>query len=183
MFAEQHRDRVRFFARRAAGHPHANFVVRFLAREELRDVRLERSERLAIAEEMRHPDEQILEERASFRRMRADEIEIARDRFDRVHLHAPRDPPQHRRAFVMRKIVPGLRAHIGQHFADRLLILGDARYLRNRLAAGRFLLLRLRIVRLRNFRRQHHPVLVLDELEQLRPASPPPAAPNRPCRC
>ena len=74
MFAEQHRDRVGFLARRAAGHPDADFVVLFLAREKLRDVRLERREGVAVAEEMRHADEQILEQRARFRRMGAEEI-------------------------------------------------------------------------------------------------------------
>ena len=44
MFAEQHRDRIGFLARRAARHPDANLVVLLLAREELRNVRLERGE-------------------------------------------------------------------------------------------------------------------------------------------
>ena len=87
---------------------------------------------------------------------------------ERVHLHAPRDSAQDRRALVMGEIVPGLRAQIREHLHDRLFILRVARFVRNRLAARRVLHLRVRLVRLRDFRRQLHPVLVLDELEQLR---------------
>ena len=117
---------------------------------------------------MRDADEQILEQRARLHRMRADEAEVLRDRLERVHLHAPRDPAQDGRAFVMGEIVPGLRAQIREHLHDRLFILRVVRFIRDRLAARRVLHLRVRLVRLRNFRRQLHPVLVADELEQLR---------------
>ena len=48
-------------------------------------------------------------------------------RFDRIDLHTPRDPAQHRRAFVMGKIVPGLRAHISQHFCQSPIRLPPSR--------------------------------------------------------
>ena len=168
VFAKEDGDGISFLARRATSHPDPDVVVLFLAREKLRDVRLEGRERFPVAEEMRHADEQILEQGAPFGRVLAKEIEILRDAFERVDLETARDPAQDGSALVVRKIVPGLGAEIGQDFADRLFVGGIVSFLRDRLAAGGFLFLHVRLFRVRDFGRQFHPPLVADELEQPR---------------
>ncbi len=117
---------------------------------------------------MRHPDEQILQERAAFRGMLAHELQILRDAFERIDLEPARNPAQHGGPFVMRKIVARLRAQMRQHLADRGLVRSLPRFLRDRLAAGRVLILDVGLVRIGKLRRQPHPRFVRHELHQLR---------------
>ena len=65
---------------------------------------------------MSHADEQILKQGARFRRMPLQKFQVLRNAIDRVHLQAPRDPPQDGRAFVMLEIMSGLVADMRQHF-------------------------------------------------------------------
>ena len=166
VFAQQHRDRVRLFAGGAAGHPDAHLILLPLAGEELRHVGRECSEGFLIAEKMRHPDEQILKERAALRGMLAQEIEIFRNAFERINLEPPRDPAQHCRAFVMAEIVARLAAQMHQHIGERALVCFRARLIRDRLAAGGVRVLHVRLLRIGKLRREFHAVLVVHELHQ-----------------
>ena len=108
MFAQENRDRVRFFASCAARDPNPQLVIAFFAGEQLRDVTLQGRERFPVSEKMSDANEQVLEQSARFSRMRAHEIHVLRDALERVHLEPPRDPAQNRRALVMFEVVAGL---------------------------------------------------------------------------
>ena len=85
--------------------------------------------------------------------MGADEIEILRNRFDRIHLEPPRDPAQDRRALVMAEVVASLRPHVEEHFAYRRFIFFVVRFVRDRLAPRCVLDFRVRLFGAGDFRR------------------------------
>ena len=76
VLAEKNCDRIRLFSGGTAGHPDSDLIFLALAREELRNACFQRGERFLIAEKMGDANEQVLEERARFRRMFPDEFEI-----------------------------------------------------------------------------------------------------------
>ncbi len=153
MLAEEDSNRIGFLSGRATGDPDPDLIVGFFAREELRNVRLERRKRLPVTKKMSHADEQILEQRAALGGMLSEEIEILRNALERVDLETARDPAQDGGAFILREIVPGLGSQIGQHFAKRLFVLGVVSFLRDRLSAGRVLILQVRLFRTGNLGR------------------------------
>ncbi len=116
---QQHRDRVRLFAGRARRHPDPHLVVRRLAGEQHRHLRLERVERFAIAEEVGDADEQVLQQRAGLAGMGAHERQVIGQGLDAADAHAPGDPAQDRRPLVVAEVAPGLRPQIGEHVAQR----------------------------------------------------------------
>ena len=90
-------------------------------------------ERLGIAKKGRHRNEEVPKERLCFIGVVAQEIEVIREVFAAGDLHAPRDAPQHGRALVFGKIVPGSNPHMGentlQQFLVDTLLVGDRRSL------------------------------------------------------
>ena len=120
---EQHRDRVGLLARGTAGHPYANGVARLLALEEPRYDMLGQSlERFRISEECRHRNQQITEQRLHLLHIVAEEREIVRQLFSSRHLGAARDPSQHRRFLVLREVVTGAAADVGENAAHVFFI-------------------------------------------------------------
>ena len=110
-----------------------------------------------------------MQQRARFISMRTQKNQIRRNIFQRVHLQAPRNSAQHRRALVMRKIMTGLRGRITQGFPKRRFIIWIVRLTRRNLSVRRSLLLgRFFFFVSRSFRRQLNSLLVLDKLYQLR---------------
>ena len=73
MLGEQHGHAVRLLTRGARRHPDAHGVGGSLVAEELRDMRFQRGERLAVAEEVGDRDEQVLQQRARLAGMGAQE--------------------------------------------------------------------------------------------------------------
>ena len=70
MLADQYSNREHLFARRAARHPNTDGVIRAASLEQLRyDSGLQRPERILIAKETGHIDQQVPEERAYLLRL------------------------------------------------------------------------------------------------------------------
>ena len=119
----QHRDRVGLLARGAARHPHADAVACLLAVEEPRYDMLGQSlERFRVSEECRHRNQQITEQRLHLLDIVAEEREIVRQLFSSRHLSAARDPSQHRRFLVLREVVTGAGADVGDNAAHIFFI-------------------------------------------------------------
>ena len=120
---EQHRDRVGLLARGTAGHPHADGVARLFALEEPRyDILGQSLERFRISEECRHRNQEITEQRLHLLDIVAEEREIVRQLFSSRHLGAARDPSQHRRFLVLREVVTGAGADVGENAAHVFFI-------------------------------------------------------------
>ena len=75
-FHEHDRNAVRFLSRGASGHPDPDRLVASLEHDVWKRMSLERFERIGIAEESRHVDQQILAERGCLRRVLAQVAEI-----------------------------------------------------------------------------------------------------------
>ena len=127
-FGKEHRVRIRLFARRAAGHPHANLLVMLLAFEDRRhDVAPDRFERVAVAKEIRHADQHVAQQVRRFLGVFVDEVPVSAQVRERVDLHATLDAPQHRRALVVMEVVAGAGAQRGEDPAQQVLgVLGGA---------------------------------------------------------
>src|SRR5205085_9781527 len=115
VLAEQHRDGVRFLSGRTTGHPNTHLVILFFPGKELRNLRFEGRKRVAVTEKMGDADQQVLEERARFDRMGANELQVFWNTLDGIDLEPARDPAQNRGAFVMADMVASLRPDIRQH--------------------------------------------------------------------
>ena len=76
MLGQEDGDRVRLLARRTRRHPDAQLVVRRLAGEQRRDLRRQRVEAVAVAEEVGDADQQVLQQRAGLARMGAHERQV-----------------------------------------------------------------------------------------------------------
>ena len=120
---EQHRDRVGLLARGTARHPYANGLARLLALEEPRhDILGQGLERFRISEECRHRDQQITEQRLHLLHIVAEEREIVRELLSSRHLGAARDPSQYGRFLVLREVVTGAAADVGENAAHVFFI-------------------------------------------------------------
>ncbi len=104
MLGQDHGDRIRLLAGRARRHPDTDLVAGRLVGKERRNLRLERVERVAIAEEVGDADQQVLEQRAGLAGMGADEIEVVRQLVDAVDAHAPGDAAQDGRPLVVAEV-------------------------------------------------------------------------------
>jgi hypothetical protein len=68
LVGQQHRQRIRFLAGGAGGHPDPHLVARLLVLEQFRnDVALDRLEGFAVAEEVGHADQHVVEQGACIR--------------------------------------------------------------------------------------------------------------------
>ena len=80
LLVKQHRDRVRFLAGGAAGHPDADLLAGTVGVERFDDLRddalLEHRERLVVAEEPRHADQQVFVERVQLARIAAQLVDV-----------------------------------------------------------------------------------------------------------
>ena len=79
-------------------------------------------ERFRISEECRHRNQQITEQRLHLLHIVAEEREIVRQLFSSRHLSAARDPSQHRRFLVLREVVTGAAADVGENAAHVFFI-------------------------------------------------------------
>ncbi len=74
-------------------------------------------ERLRVSEECRHRNQQITEQRLHLLHIVAEEREIVRQLSSSRHLGAARDPSQHCRFLVLREVVTGAGANVGENAA------------------------------------------------------------------
>ena len=119
---QQHGEGVRFFSGCARRHPHPHRVRRPLPGEKVRDVCLQRVERLTITEEIRDRDEHVLQQRPGLPGVSLQKADVACQILDPVDLHSPPDPAQNRGPLVASEIAAGPRAQKYQDLAERLLI-------------------------------------------------------------
>ena len=77
---------------------------------------------IAVAEERRHRNEQVAQQRLGLSGIVAQHLLIFLKAGALRHLHAARDPPQHRRAFVFGKVVPGAHAQMRKNVAQQVLV-------------------------------------------------------------
>ena len=100
-FAHEDRERVHLLAGGAARHPHAQGVIVRARLQQRRQRRLlERFKGFRIAEEVRHADQQLLEQKIKFVRVVLEIADIMRRLVDLVQIHPPFDAPQDRVRFV-----------------------------------------------------------------------------------
>jgi hypothetical protein len=102
---EQHRHGVRFFSRRAGRDPDTQRRLLRWFSEPPSQQCIERAKHLAVAEEGRDADQQLREQETELVRMRREQGDIVRHRFDLVDAHAPLDAADHRRGLVPPEIV------------------------------------------------------------------------------
>jgi hypothetical protein len=134
IFAQQDRDRIGFFARRAAQHPHAKLVLGALALEQPRQLALEQVEFGGIAEELRHADQQILEQMTHLLVIVPQPRHIGVDVVELEDLHAAENAAHERAALVAVEIVPG---DVSQHRGDLRDLGLDMRERRRAIGVGR----------------------------------------------
>ena len=129
VLAQEDGDRIGLLAGGAAEHPDPQLVGRPLAFEELgHDLRLEDLELLGVAEELRHADEQVVEEVLRLGRLGPQELDIAADVVLLHDLHAALDAPQEGVLLVAVEVVPGALAQDGRDPAERIGRFGEARF-------------------------------------------------------
>ena len=125
LLAEQDRDRVRFLAGGASGHPDPQLRVGIgVFHERADDLRLERRPRVRVAEEHRHRDQQVVQQLLRLGGAGTQERQVLVDRQLVRQLHAPRQPPQHRAALVLREIVAGALPQHVEHVLERPVVGG-----------------------------------------------------------
>ena len=119
---QQHRQRIGLLAGRAAHRPHADAVL-FAAPFEYRrqHVALQHVERFLVAEEVRHADQHVLQQRLGFVRMQVEIVAVRLEIGDAVDLQAALDPAHDGRALVMAEIVCRARAQDHHDLAQRTL--------------------------------------------------------------
>ncbi|MGF6745395.1 hypothetical protein OKW36_001031 [Paraburkholderia sp. MM5482-R1] len=121
-FLQQHRQRIGFFARRAAHRPHADAVLFAAAFEQGRQYfTFEHVERFLVAEEIGDADQHVLQQRLGFFRVQMQIIAIHLQVGNAVDLQPAFDTPQNRSPFVMSEIVCGAGAQNHHDFAQRAL--------------------------------------------------------------
>ena len=130
MFQQQHCHRIGFLARRARRHPDADDIFRPLSLEQLRDVRLQDLERLAIAKEIGHRDEQFRHQRRGLAGLRSQDGEVVEHVHDAADLHPARDAADDRSALAVAEIAPGTHSHEVEDVAQVRLADGGGRLLR-----------------------------------------------------
>src|SRR6185312_5723497 len=123
LFEKQHGERVRLLAGGATGDPDADGFIRRLVLEQVgNDFLGDLLERLAVAEEGRHRDQQVAEQRLRFVGVVAHDVVILLQIVGAVDLHAPRDAPQHGGALVFGEIVPGAHPQMRDDPAQQFLV-------------------------------------------------------------
>jgi hypothetical protein len=126
LLAQQHGDAVGLLAGRAAEHPHAHDVARPLAVQELRDhLPLQNLELPGVAEELRHADQEVVEEVLHFVRVGAQMRDVAFHVVNLDDLRPALDPAQEGVRLVAVEVVPGLAAQNGRDLSERAGRLGD----------------------------------------------------------
>jgi hypothetical protein len=102
---EEHGDRIRFLAGRAAGHPDPDVLVGVGAIDQLRDdPMLERLEGFLVAKEASDADQEVLVERAELARIAADLLDIGVDVERPVERQAALDSARDRAGLVVREV-------------------------------------------------------------------------------
>ena len=115
-FAEGHRQRKRFFAAGAAGHPGAQLSPGRMRGEQMRqDLVAQHIPDRRVAEEAGDADQQFLEQQVDFLRVLAQVAHIVGDALELMDGHAPLDTAIEGVFLVEREIVPGTRP---QQYAD-----------------------------------------------------------------
>ncbi len=119
MFAQQHRQRIGFFARRAAKHPDAQAVAGVFALKQPRNhLFLEEFELAAVAKELGDADQQVVEQLQRLVETIAQYLQILLQGFNLCDLHAPLHAAQEGGALVTMKIVAGGIAQDGGDLAE-----------------------------------------------------------------
>lgn len=122
MIGQQHRQRIRFLAAGAGRHPYADLLTLRLVAEQLRHHTVfQRLERIAVAEEIGHADQQILEQGLELQRLAFQQVGIVAQRGHALHQQAALDPPQYRGALVVTEIVTGIGAQHRNHALQSFL--------------------------------------------------------------
>gem|GEM_PF-2189069 len=109
-FLEQHGNRVGFFTRGAARHPHPQRVLRWFAWQNLlAQYSSELIEGFRIAEKAGHSDQQFLQQQVHFLRVALQMPSIVGHVVELVHMHAPFYAAPHRIGLVEGKVTARLR--------------------------------------------------------------------------
>ena len=117
--SKQDGDGVGLFPGPASRDPHPDGIRFGLFPDEIgQHFLLESFKRLGVPEEARHADEQLLEEDLDLLRVLLDILGIGGRIGDLVNAHAPLDPAQDRRLFVVGKIMARPRAQNGEDLLD-----------------------------------------------------------------
>ena len=102
---------IDFLTGRAAGHPNADRLAGCLGRDQCRKRgALESFERIGIAEELGHANEQLMEQGLELTAIRLEALDVAGDIVNMQHLHAALDAPDQGVLLVSAEIVVDARA-------------------------------------------------------------------------
>ena len=118
---QQHGDGIGFFAGGAARRPHTHRATRgFIVKQLGYDLRGQHFKGLGVAEEIGHANQEIMKQRLHFPRRLLQKLDVAVNRLDLVHRHAPLNPAVDGAGLVLREIVAGLRAHQDEYLLQRI---------------------------------------------------------------
>ncbi len=107
LFSQQNRNGIGLLARGATGHPDAHLIVAPLIPNNLwYDFFGQRLERVGIAKELRHSDQQVFEKVLCFLRIALQAFHVLFGRLEIEHLHAPLNSPHESALPVAAEIVP-----------------------------------------------------------------------------
>ena len=116
LLEQQHRQRVRLLARGAAHRPNPYLVLRALLVEQAGDHLLfQLLERLDVAEELGHGDQQIVGQELRFLPAAAEDVDVRGELLDVVQLHAAADAAHHRGPLVGAEVAAAGGTHVGVH--------------------------------------------------------------------
>ncbi|KAF1067959.1 MAG: hypothetical protein GAK45_01524 [Pseudomonas citronellolis] len=121
MLGEQHGHRVGLLAGRTTGapHPHRRYAVGRHLEQSRDDLALQRLEGFAVAEEVGHPDQHVVEQVPGFLRVGLQVGAVARQVVEVVDLQATLDAAQHGGTLVVLEIMTGTGAQQGQYILER----------------------------------------------------------------
>jgi len=123
LLQQQHRDRIGLLAGSAARDPYSDQMVGRLGLKQPRDdLALERLERLLVTEKGRYRNEQVPQEGLRLIGVVAQQVVVGVRIVGPGDLHAAREPAQNGRALVLREVMPGPNAHMGEDAPQQLLI-------------------------------------------------------------
>ncbi len=121
VFTDEDGERIGFLSGGTAGDPQAQGRALGLALyKSWQRLLREDLEGLRVPKETGDTDEQLLEQRIEFMRIRQHEPEILSHVLDLMHIHPAFDAPMNRVFFIERKIVPGSVAQEDEDFPQRL---------------------------------------------------------------
>jgi hypothetical protein len=122
LFPEQHGQRVRLLARRAARHPYAQGIPVGLLDQRTDDLLAQRLPGVRVAEKRRDGDQEVVEERLHLSGVLPQQGQVPLEPDAVVELHAPRQATEDRGALVAAEVVPGPRPEHLENAPQRDLV-------------------------------------------------------------